>query len=131
MSEAASLKVFNFTGGTTVPTGLPPFVAYPFGDYPSRYFATDDYLSFSVVANAAGSGGNGSVDFSRAVISVTGPSGALTVSNQTSDTSGYGLPNNVQWTVAGLQAGVTYTVSITGVAGAPQAQYSYTFRIAG
>jgi uncharacterized protein YkwD len=131
VSEAASLKVFNFTGGTTVPGGLPAYVAYPFGDYPAKYFGTGDYLSFSVVANAGGSSGNGSVDFSRATVTVAGPGGALAVSNQTSDNSGYGLANNVQWKVAGLQAGTTYTVTITGVVGAPQSQYSYTFRIAG
>lgn len=130
VSEAASLKVFGFTGGTTVPTGLPAFVAYPYGDYPVRYFGADDYLSFSVVASAAGRGGNASVDFSRATITVTGPGGSLAVSGQTSDTAGYGLPNNLQWKVSGLQVGTTYTVTIDGVSGAAQRQYSYTFRMA-
>ncbi|SFP50564.1 CAP domain-containing protein [Sphingomonas rubra] len=131
VSEAASLRVVGFTGGTAVPTGLPGFVAYPYGDYPVRYFGAGDYLSFSVVASTSGRGGNAGVDFSRATITVTGPNGSLAVSNQTSDTAGYGLPNNVQWKVAGLQAGVSYTVTIGEVSGAAQRQYSYTFRMVG
>lgn len=129
VSEAASLKVFAFAGGVAVPAGLPDFVAYPYGDYPARYFGADDYLSFAVLANKAGRNGNGAVSFARATVSVTGPGGALPVSNQTSDADGYGLANNIQWRVSGLQAGVTYTVTIGGVTGAPQAQYSYSFRM--
>ena len=60
---------------------------------------------------------------------MTGPSGTLTVSDVSSDNDGFGVANSVQWHVAGLQAGVTYTVTISGVTGAPQSSYTYTFRI--
>jgi len=37
----------------------------------------------------------------------------------------------VQWRVAGLQPNTSYTVRITGVTGAPQTDYTYTFRMVG
>lgn len=129
-ASAASMRVFNFAVGGPVPTGLPAYVAYPSGDYPARYFDLSAYLSFSVVAGTTGTfGANANVGFGRATITVTGPAGALAVSDVTSDNDGYGLANNVQWRVAGLQRGTSYTVRIAGVTGAPQTDYSYTFRI--
>lgn len=129
-ASAASMRVFNFAGGVTAPAGLPAYVAYPSGDYPARYFTLSSYLSFSVVAGTTSTfGANANVRYDRATITVTGPGGALAVSDVTSDNEGYGLANNVQWRVAGLQAGVTYTVTIAGVTGAPRTDYSYTFRV--
>lgn len=127
---AASMRVFNFNGGAGAVSGVPPFVAYPYGDYPVRYFRAGDYLSFTAIANPAGSfGANGNVRYSAATITVTGPSGALAVTNVSSDNSGYGVANSLQWRVAGLQNGVSYSVRIAGITGAPQGEYSYTFRI--
>jgi len=129
-ASAAAMKVFDFAGGVAVPSGVPGFVAYPFGDYPARYFQPGDFLSFNAIANAGGAfGSNGSVRYTGATIRVTGPSGNLTVTDVTSDNDGYGVANSVQWRVAGLQAGVTYTVTISGITGAPQSSYTYTFRI--
>ncbi len=53
----------------------------------------------------------------------------LAITDQSHDNDGYGLANNLQWRVTGLQAGTTYTVRVTGVTGAPNSDYSYTFRI--
>lgn len=129
-ASAASMRVFNFSGGVTVPSGVPGFVAYPFGDYPARYFQPSDYLSFTAVPNAGGAfGSNGSVSFAGATIRVAGPSGNLAVTDIASDNDGYGVANSVQWHVTGLQAGVTYTVTISGVTGSTQASYTYTFKI--
>lgn len=129
-TDAAALKVFNNAGQPTAVSGLPPFVGYPYGDYPAKYFDTRALLSFSVIADAASSGGNRAVDFSRATIAVTGPSGALAVSKQAADNDGFGIPNNLQWAVAGLQAGMTYDVAIGGVAVRGVAtSYTYRFRI--
>jgi len=131
-ASAASMKVFNFAVGGPVPTSIPAFVAYPYGDYPARYFATSAFLSFSAVPGKTSAfGANASVSFARATITVTGPNGALAVSDVSSDNTGYGLANNVQWHVAGLQAGVSYSVRIAGVIGSSQTDYDYTFRIAG
>lgn len=129
-ASAASMRVFNFAGGVAVPGGVPGYVAYPSGDYPARYFTLSSYLSFSAIASTGSTfGANANVSYKTATITVTGPGGALAVSDITSDNDGYGVANNVQWRVAGLQAGVSYTVKITGVTGAPKSDYSYTFRI--
>lgn len=127
--STGTMRVFSFTGGVTVPAGIPAFVAYPFGDYPIRYFRPGDYLSFTAVPNTSNNFANNTVRYTSATITVTGPSGALPVSNVSSDTDGYGVPNNVQWRVAGLQSNVTYTVQISGVTGSTQSSYTYSFRI--
>jgi uncharacterized protein YkwD len=131
-ASAASMKVFNFAVGGPVPTSVPAFVAYPYGDYPVRYFNSSAYLSFSAVPGKTSAfGANANVSFKNATITVTGPNGVLTVSDVSSDNDGYGLANNVQWHVAGLQNGVSYSVRIAGVTGSSQAEYSYSFRIIG
>lgn len=130
-SDAAALKVFNNAGQNVVPSGLPPFVAYPYGDYPAKYFDTRALLSFTVVTDGGGAfGANRTVDFSRATITVTGPSGNLTVSSVSYDNDGYGVANNIQWKVAGLTVGTAYTVAINGVVvrGA-STNYSYQVRL--
>ena len=130
--DAAALKVFSNVGSGVANGTLPPFVAYPYQDYPARYFSTSSLLSFGVIANSsANSSANATVNFANARVTVTQRGGgALTVSKQTYDNVGYGLPNNLQFAVAGLQAGVYYDVTITGVVvnGATQS-YSYYFRV--
>lgn len=129
---SASLRVFNFTGGagSVSAASVPAFVAYPYGDYPVRYFGGNHILSFTAIASTSGSfGANASVRYTGATVTVTGPTGALAVSNVASDNDGYGVANSLQWNVTGLQQNVTYTVRISGVTGAPQTTYSYTFRM--
>jgi len=128
-TDAATLKVFNFTGGVTAPGGLPPFVAYPYGDYPARYMDAGARLSFSVVAAASGRSASGGVRFGSAQVSVANGGSNLVVSDVQSDNDGYGLPNVIQWKVAGLQPNITYTVRISGVTGGPQTSYEYNFRL--
>jgi uncharacterized protein YkwD len=132
-TDAATLKVFNFTGGSPAPSTVPAYVAYPQGDYPARWFDTRALLSFTVIANPAsrGASANASVDFSKATISVRDPAGtAMGVSSISFDNIGYGVPNNLQWKVAGLQQSVSYQVTIAGVvvSGATRS-YDYSFRI--
>lgn len=130
-TDAAAMKVVSFTGGVAVPGNLPPFVAYPYGDYPARYFDAAALLSFTVVADTTQRGGaNATVDFSKAAIAVSNGATQLAVSNVSYDNAGYAVPNNLQFNVAELKPGVTYTVTITGVvARGKTADYSYTFRI--
>ncbi len=127
-TTTASMRVFDFAGGTPTNISAPPFVGFPQGDYPRRYFALTDYLSFSVVPPAGG-GSARSVDFSAATISVQSVAGPLTVTDVSSDNDGYGIANNMQWRVTGLQANVSYTVTISNIRNAPQASYNYAFRI--
>ena len=129
-ASAASMRVFSFAGGVAAPANVPAYVAYPSGDYPARYFDPSSYLSFSAIADTRnGFGDNAKVGYTGATITVTGPSGTLAVTEVSSDNIGYGVANSVQWRVTGLQRGITYTVKIAGVTGAPQRDYSYTFRV--
>lgn len=134
LADFASLKVFNTTGAAPASTiTLPAFVAYPYGDYPARYFNPRALLSFGVIANPAGqfAGGNAGVSYASATIRVTARGGSdLAVSNISSDTTGYGLPNNVQFNVAGLASGTTYDVAIGNVSvNGAMRSYTYSFRV--
>jgi len=128
-ASTASMRVLNFNSAPAVPGGIPPFVAYPYGDYPQRYFGASDYLSFTAIASTLGVWANQSVSFASATVRVTGPSGAMPVTDVTTDNLGYGVPNSIQWRVTGLQPAVSYSVTIDNVSGAPQTRYSYTFRM--
>lgn len=110
------------------------FVAYPYGNYPASEFDTSWYLSFSAIASKtnANANGNSQVSFAAATITVTNPSAqSLTVSGQSADYTGYGLPNELQWKVSGLQNNVTYTVTIANVVvngASRQFQYNFTLQ---
>ncbi len=129
-ADGASIKVINTTQNTA--GSLPDFVAYPYQDYPTRYFANGALLSFSVIADKTRNfGANAQVRFANAAIAVRARDGvALTVGNIAYDNEGYGLSNNLQWSVAGLAANTTYDVTISNVvvAGTPRT-YSYYFRL--
>lgn len=129
--DSAVLKVFDFSASGDVPRSLPEFVAYPFGDYPARYFESGARLSFGAIADRANKSGNANVSYARAAVTVRQRGGAaLTVSNISFDTSGFGLPNNIQFDVAGLVQGTMYEVTVANVEvnGAPRT-YTYSFRI--
>ena len=129
-ADAATMKVFGFASNPNIPTAaIPNFVAYPFGNYPARYFGAGDILSFSVVANKSGRFGNGSVSFANATVTVQAGSTSLPVTGVAPDNDNYGLPNNIEWRVTGLQNNTDYTVTISGVSGAPQTSYTYNFKI--
>ena len=128
-TDSASLKVFDFAGGVAAPGGVPPFVAYPYGDYPARYMDPAAFLSFSVVAGTTGRSASSGVRFGNATVAVSANGQALAVSSVSHDNEGFGIPNVIQWKVAGLQSGVTYTVRISGITGAPVGEYSYQFRL--
>ena len=132
IGDYAALKVFNTSGTAPASTiSLPPFVAYPFGDYPARYFNRQSLLSFGVIADTSSQFANTNVSYSGATVAVSVHDGAqLGVSNVSSDTTGYGLPNNIQFTVAGLATNVAYDVTINNVSvnGTPK-NYAYSFRI--
>ena len=129
--DAAALKVFNNAGSGVAGGTLPAFVAYPFEDYPARFFNTASLLSFGVIASTTNGQANAQVDFAHATVTVRQRGGAAcTVSKLSYDNQGYGLPNNLQWAVAGLQAGTFYDVTIEGVVvGGQTRSYTYYFRV--
>lgn len=108
------------------------FVAYPVGDYPARYADLTGWLSFSVLVDPARPGASRNVDYRRARVQVHDPDGnMLALRELRYDNDDFGLPNNLQFRVAGLRAGVRYQVAVDGVvvAGAPR-EFRYWFRVA-
>ncbi|CAN5359092.1 hypothetical protein BH10PSE15_BH10PSE15_07320 [soil metagenome] len=129
--DFAALKVFSTSGSAPAGGTLPAFVAYPYGDYPARYFKAGSLFSFGVIADPTSRAANANVSYANATVRVAVHGGAdLTVSNVSSDTTGYGLPNNIQFTVAGVATGTSYDVTIANVAVNGVAKsYAYAFRI--
>jgi uncharacterized protein YkwD len=129
-ADAASLKVINTAQAS--PASLPDIVAYPYEDYPARYYANGALFSFGVIANKSSAfGANASVNYAAATVSVRQRGGAaLAVSNISFDNDGFGLPNNLQWSVAGVAANTIYDVTIDKVnVGGTLKTYTYFFRI--
>ncbi|MHA6722099.1 CAP domain-containing protein [Sphingomonas sp. RS2018] len=128
--DASSLKVFGFSTRDATPSPLPSFVAYPYGDYPIRFFDTRALLSFTALPSATSSSANADVNYANARVTVTAGTTAMTVSNISYDNVGYGVPNNIQFAVTGLQQNVSYTVTIANVIVRGSAtNYTYNFRI--
>lgn len=109
------------------------FVAFPYGSYSVSEFTPTWYLSFSAIASKTSiySNGSSNVNLDNAVIAVTDAGGtSLTVSSQSTNYDGYGLPNSLQWKVAGLAAGGSYTVTISNVTvNSVSRTFTYTFQL--
>ena len=107
-------------------------VAYPWGDYPARYWHEQALLSLSLLVDGANKWDNDGADFSQAHVRVIRRSdGAdLAISELRYDNIGYGLSNNVQFKAAGIEPGVVYDVSVQGViVHGTVRDVSYWFRI--
>lgn len=129
VADAAALKVMPVQPG---PAGAaPPFVAYPFNDYPARFWGPGALLSFGVLLDPSDRWANRAVDYSAVTLSVRRRGGeAVAVLDQAFDTDAFGLANNLQFRVAALEPGVTYDVSIRGVvAGGVRRDFDYWFRV--
>lgn len=130
-SMASALRTIGGAASSVSMTN--DFVAYPYGSYPASDFSKSWYLSFSAIASKTNAYANGKsqVSFASASISVTDASGnALTVSDRDENYDGYGLANSLQWKVAGLASGGSYTVTISGViVNGASRNYSYGFQL--
>ncbi len=107
------------------------YVAYPYENYPEKYIENDWYLSFSVLADKESYWDNKNVDYSSATITVTSGAGInLTVHSISSNTSGAGLQNIIQWKADGIMNSVQYTVTIDSVlVNGETKSYDYWFTI--
>lgn len=107
------------------------FIAYPFGDYPVRFWDPGALLSFAVLVDLRDKTASEQVDYANAQVTVRRRDGAaLEVSRISSDNNAYGLPNSLQFAAEGLQPGVSYDVAIRNVRVQGQSRdFAYTFRI--
>lgn len=107
------------------------FIAYPFGDYPARFWDPRAQLSFSVLVDLRDKTASEQVDYAGAEVSVRRRGGeALQVGGVSFDNNAYGLPNSLKFAAEGLQPGVSYDVSIRNVrVQGVSRDFSYSFRI--
>lgn len=107
------------------------FIAYPFGDYPARFWDPSAMLSFAVLVDLRDKNASEQVDYSGAQITVRRTGGApVEVSRVSSDHNALGLPNSLQFAAEGLQPGVSYDVAIRNVRVQGQSRdFAYSFRI--
>ena len=124
-------SVLHFAVAASSPASGPELIAYPYRDYPARYFSGDALLSLSLLVDAQRRQGNAAVDFSAAEIHVVSEHGEpLRIRDIASDNHYFGLPNNLQFRTARIQPGVRYEVSIDGVrVRGVEKSYRYWFRI--
>lgn len=129
-TDAAVIRVFGDNGDAEARTSA-EFVAYPFADYPERFYADNAILSFSVVIDRLRKSANLEVDFSHATVALRRRGGGgMPVRNLRFDSEGYGLPNNLQFTTDPISRGTHYDVAIGNVIVAGAARnYEYSFRI--
>lgn len=129
--DAVALKLIGNSGPAPAAESFPKFVAYPFENYPAKLFDTKSLLSFAAIVDPTVKSRNASVDYSKATIEVRQrASAALPISQIKYDSEGYGLPNNLQFFVAGLQPNLMYDVAIGNVmVGGEKVQYSYYFKV--
>lgn len=126
----AALKVI-YTYDADIGSSELEYVAYPFHDYPSDYFQSNWYLSFSALVDPTNRWNNANVSYANATVAVTGPNDApMTVSDIQWDNDAMGIPNHIQWKVANLKNLETYVVRITNVKNGSQSMnFEYWFRL--
>lgn len=124
-----SALAFNSTNVKPV-TG-PELIAYPFHDYPSRFFSNNALLSLSLLIDKERKPGNSSVDFSQVRIHVTNERGESVRTRKIRfDNQYFGLPNNLQFELDDIQHGVRYDIQVDAVkVRGLEKSYRYWFRI--
>lgn len=106
-------------------------IAYPYHDYPARYFADGTVLSVSLLIDKTNKQGNAAVDFSTARIHVSNENtDKIQVKHIQYDNKYYGIPNNLQFIVSHIEPNLRYQVSVAGVRiNGIEKTYTYWFRI--
>ena len=113
-SQYMALTITGVAGGNTK---IPDFIAYPPGTYVPQQLVFPKW-SFSIP----------SADFTSANVAMTGPDGNVTLTIISRTDNGYG-DNTIVWEPQGIvtnsPSDVEYTVTVTGVLNAAQADYTY------
>lgn len=96
------------------------FVAYPFKDYPSKYFYDglnrNWFLSFTAIFDKSNYWNNAQVKFNSATIEIEDSKGNnINATDISFANDGYGVPNILKWNIPGLKKDEKYTVTIKNV----------------
>ncbi len=129
--SAAAVKVIYSDNYHSDSKAKQDYVAYPVGNYPSKYFSKNVPLSFSVISSPNDFWANKAVDYSSAKILVRSSQGNyLNVYDIAKNNNGMGIPNSLDFRVHNLNYNQVYYVTISQVYvnGKPK-DYSYWFNV--
>lgn len=111
------------------------FVAYPFQDYPSKYFYEgmnrNWFLSFTAIFDKANYWNNAQVKFNNATLEIKDSKGnSISATDISYSNDGYGVPNVLKWNIPGLKKDEKYTVTIKNVDyKGTKKDFTYWFRV--
>ncbi|WP_445116820.1 CAP domain-containing protein [Acinetobacter sp. WZC-1] len=129
---SAAMKTIYAGTDSVRTTAAKGVIAYPYENYPIRYFLKSVPLSLSILDNQSGAYSNRTVNFSQAKLTVTrrDTGQVQTISNIKYDNSYTGLPNNLQFNFSAVENDVIYDVKVSNVlVGDVAKDFSYWFKI--
>lgn len=123
-----SIKVvYPFNNATTAPLGV---IAYPYHNYPAKYYMAGSILSISVLTDQKNFFANRNVDYAKATVVVTERSSGAKQKISNIRYENIGVPNHIQFNFDDLKLNVIYDVKLSNVLvnGQPK-EYSYWFKV--
>ncbi|WP_288498965.1 CAP domain-containing protein [uncultured Acinetobacter sp.] len=123
-----SIKVvYPFNNATTTPLGV---IAYPYHNYPAKYYMPGSILSISVLTDQKNLFANRNVDYAKATVVVTERSSGAKQKISNIRYENIGVPNHIQFNFDDLKLNVIYDVQLSNVlvSGQPK-EYSYWFNV--
>ncbi len=123
-----SIKVvYPFNNATTAPLGV---IAYPYHNYPAKYYMPGSILSISVLTDQKNFFANRNVDYAKANVVVTERSSGAKQNINNIRYENIGVPNHIQFNFDDLKLNVIYDVKLSNVLvnGQPK-EYSYWFNV--
>ncbi|WP_111828055.1 CAP domain-containing protein [Acinetobacter colistiniresistens] len=123
-----SIKVvYPFNNATTAPLGV---IAYPYHNYPAKYYMPGSILSISVLTDQKNFFANRNVDYAKATVVVTERSSGAKQKISNIRYENIGVPNHIQFNFGDLKLNVIYDVKLSNVLvnGRPK-EYSYWFNV--
>ncbi|EEH70125.1 MULTISPECIES: CAP domain-containing protein [Acinetobacter] len=123
-----SIKVvYPFNNSTTAPLGV---IAYPYHNYPAKYYMPGSILSISVLTDQKNFFANRNVDYAKANVVVTERSSGAKQMISNIRYENIGVPNHIQFNFDDLKLNVIYDVKLSNVLvnGQPK-EYSYWFKV--
>lgn len=119
--------VYPFDNPTTAPLGV---IAYPYHNYPAKYYMAGSILSISVLTDQKNFFANRNVDYAKANVVVNERSSGAKQKISNIRYENIGVPNHIQFNFDDLKLNVIYDVKLSNVLvnGQPK-EYSYWFNV--
>ena len=119
--------VYTFNNATTAPLGV---IAYPYHNYPAKYYMAGSILSTSILTDQKNFFANRNVDYAKAIVVVTERSSGVKQKISNIRYENIGVPNHIQFNFDDLKLNVIYDVKLSNVLvnGQPK-EYTYWFNV--